>query len=109
MWPKLVGADLASHCRPVKLEDGELTIEAESTAWATQLRLLAGRLLTRIAAEVGRDVVTRIHVHGPAAPSWARARNASVAAAPRHVRLTALVKSWARSVCGLLLRSGHCR
>ena len=71
-WEALVGTDLATHCRPVKLEDGELTIEAESTAWATQLRGLAGRLLTRISSEIGRDVVRRIHVHGPVAPSWAK-------------------------------------
>jgi predicted nucleic acid-binding Zn ribbon protein len=71
-WEQLVGPDLASHCRPIKLADGELTIEAESTAWATQLRGLAGRLLTRISTEVGRDVVRRIHVHGPVAPSWGR-------------------------------------
>ena len=71
-WPQLVGADLASHCRPVKLTDGELTVEAESTAWATQLRGLVGRLLSRINAEVGRDVVRRIHIHGPVAPSWGR-------------------------------------
>jgi predicted nucleic acid-binding Zn ribbon protein len=72
MWQTLVGEDLASHCRPVKLEEGELTIEAESTAWATQLRLLSGKLLHRIGHEVGRDVVKRIHVHGPVAPSWAK-------------------------------------
>jgi predicted nucleic acid-binding Zn ribbon protein len=71
-WDVLVGSDVASHCRPVKLDDGELTIEAESTAWATQLRLLAGRLLDRITAEVGRDIVRRIHVHGPVAPSWVK-------------------------------------
>ena len=71
-WDALVGADLASHCRPLKLEAGELTIEAESTAWATQLRGLGARLLTRINAEIGRDVVRRIHVHGPVAPSWAK-------------------------------------
>src|SRR5437667_10133467 len=40
-WTKVVGQEISSHCRPVKLENGELTIEAESTAWATQLRLLA--------------------------------------------------------------------
>ena len=52
---------------------GELTVEAESTAWATQLRLLAGSLLRRIAAEVGHDVVRRLHIHGPAAPSFGSA------------------------------------
>jgi predicted nucleic acid-binding Zn ribbon protein len=77
-WPKVVGADLAEHCRPVKLEDGELTIEAASTAWATQLRLLAARLLARIAAQVGHNVVTRLHIHGPTAPSWVKG--------PRRVR-----------------------
>ncbi|MBX6748854.1 MAG: DUF721 domain-containing protein [Micromonosporaceae bacterium] len=71
-WDQIVGADLAAHCRPVKLTDGELTIEAESTAWATQIRLLSRPLLSRIQAEVGRDVVRRIHVHGPVAPSWGR-------------------------------------
>jgi predicted nucleic acid-binding Zn ribbon protein len=77
-WPKVVGAEVASHCRPVKLEGGELTIEAESTAWATQLRLLSARLLARIAAKVGHNVVTKLHIHGPAAPSWGRG--------PRRVR-----------------------
>jgi predicted nucleic acid-binding Zn ribbon protein len=71
-WDKVAGADIAAHCRPVKLDDGALTVEAESTAWATQLRLLAGRLLGRIAAEVGGGVVRSVHIHGPAAPSWQR-------------------------------------
>jgi predicted nucleic acid-binding Zn ribbon protein len=69
-WERVVGEEVAAHSRPVKLEKGELTIEAESTAWATQLRMLAGKLIARIAAEVGHNVVTRLHVHGPAAPSW---------------------------------------
>jgi predicted nucleic acid-binding Zn ribbon protein len=77
-WEKVVGADIASHCRPVKLEGGELTVEAESTAWATQLRLLAGKVLASIAAEVGGSVVTKLRIHGPAAPSWSRG--------PRRVR-----------------------
>lgn len=77
-WERLVGPDVAKHSRPVKLDDGELTVEAESTAWATQLRLLAGSLLRRIAAEVGHNVVRKLHIHGPAAPSWVRG--------PRRVR-----------------------
>ncbi len=71
-WERVVGPDLAAHCRPIKLVDGELTVEAESTAWATQLRLLAGRLLGQIAKQVGPNVVTRLHIHGPSAPTWSR-------------------------------------
>ena len=77
-WEKVVGPDVAKHSRPVKLEGGELTVEAESTAWATQLRMLAASLLKRIAAEVGHNVVTKLHIHGPAAPSWNKG--------PRRVR-----------------------
>jgi len=77
-WPRVVGADVAAHCRPVKLDNGELTIEAESTAWATQLRLLAARLLAGIAAQVGHNVVVKLHIHGPAAPTWVKG--------PRRVR-----------------------
>jgi predicted nucleic acid-binding Zn ribbon protein len=71
-WEKVVGPDIAKHSRPVKLDEGVLTVEAESTAWATQLRLLAATLLRSIAAEVGHNVVTRLNIHGPAAPSWSR-------------------------------------
>ncbi|MBO3741980.1 DUF721 domain-containing protein [Actinoplanes sp. NEAU-H7] len=71
-WEKVVGPDIAAHSRPVRLEGGVLTVEAESTAWATQLRLLAATLLRKIAGEVGNNVVTRLNIHGPAAPSWSR-------------------------------------
>lgn len=69
-WDRLVGADIAEHCRPTSLRDGELTVQAESTAWATQLRLFTKSLLVKISAAVGTGVVTKIHVHGPSAPSW---------------------------------------
>ncbi|MFI5834399.1 DUF721 domain-containing protein [Micromonospora sp. NPDC051300] len=77
-WERVVGPEVAQHSRPVKLENGELTVEARSTAWATQLRLLAGSLLKQIASEVGHNVVRKLHIHGPAAPSWSRG--------PRRVR-----------------------
>lgn len=69
-WPAVVGVEIADHCRPTKLENGELTVEAESTAWATQLRLLARQVLASIGKAVGPNVVRRLHIHGPAAPSW---------------------------------------
>jgi predicted nucleic acid-binding Zn ribbon protein len=76
-WKTLVGGDIAEHTKPVSLNDGELTVQAESTAWATQLRLLQRQILKRISDGVGKDVVRRIKVQGPAAPSWRRG--------PRHV------------------------
>ncbi|HEU0240076.1 MAG TPA: DciA family protein [Micromonosporaceae bacterium] len=82
-WERVVGPDVASHCRPVKLVDRELTVEAESTAWATQLRLLASKLLVQIAAEVGPNVVVRMRIHGPAAPSWSRGPRRVAGRGPR--------------------------
>ncbi len=76
-WPQLVGSDIADHCTPLSLRDGELVLQAESTAWATQLRTLQRELLYRLAVGVGRDVVRRIRVVGPSGPSWRHG--------PRHV------------------------
>jgi len=69
-WAQLVGAEIAEHAQPVALREGELTVQASSTAWATQLRLLQRQLIARIAVGVGPGVVTRLRVHGPATPSW---------------------------------------
>jgi predicted nucleic acid-binding Zn ribbon protein len=82
-WEVMVGADLAAHCRPVRLADGELVVEAESTAWATQLQLLSRRLLGRISGEVGRGVVTKLVIRGPVAPSWAKGSRRVMGRGPR--------------------------
>jgi predicted nucleic acid-binding Zn ribbon protein len=64
-WAEIVGADLASHTKPEALRDGELTVLADSTAWATQLRLLAAQLVHRLNAELGTGTVLRVRVRGP--------------------------------------------
>lgn len=69
-WARLVGDEVAEHAQPITLKDGELTVQASSTAWATQLRLLQRQLLAKIAAGIGHGVVKRMRIHGPAAPSW---------------------------------------
>lgn len=68
-WAQIVGADLAAHTAPDGLADGELTVTADSTAWATQLRLLAAELVRRLNAELGDGAVRRVKVRGPVAPS----------------------------------------
>jgi predicted nucleic acid-binding Zn ribbon protein len=65
-WAEIVGPDLAAHTKPDTLADGELTVTADSTAWATQLRLLAAQLVRRLNAELGDGSVRRVKVRGPA-------------------------------------------
>lgn len=64
-WAEIVGSDLAAHTTPETLTDGELTVSADSTAWATQLRLLASQLVKRLNAELGDGTVLRVRVRGP--------------------------------------------
>ncbi|HUC56121.1 MAG TPA: DciA family protein [Streptosporangiaceae bacterium] len=64
-WAQIVGPDLAAHTTPVGLAEGELVVSADSTAWATQLRLLASQLVRRLNAELGDGAVLRVLVRGP--------------------------------------------
>lgn len=76
-WPSVVGHQISDHATPTTLNDGVLSVTAESTAWATQLRLMQAQLLAKIAAAVGNGVVTSLKITGPSAPSWRKG--------PRHI------------------------
>jgi len=71
-WDLIVGADIAGHCRPERYAETELTVRTDSTAWATQLRLMAATLVRRLNEDLGDGTVTRIIVLGPTAPSWTK-------------------------------------
>jgi predicted nucleic acid-binding Zn ribbon protein len=73
-WPTVVGSHIADHASPTTLRDGVLTVAAESTAWATQLRIIQNQVLAKIAAEVGDGVVNSLRITGPVAPSWRKGR-----------------------------------
>ena len=76
-WSAVVGQQIAEHATPVGLSDGVLSVTAESTAWATQLRVIQAQLLAKIAAAVGNGVVTSLKITGPSSPSWRKG--------PRHI------------------------
>ncbi|AZG47034.1 DUF721 family protein [Gordonia insulae] len=77
MWDQIVGVDIAAHAQPTALSDNVLHIQAESTAWATQLRYMQGTILAKIAGAVGDGMVTTLRITGPKAPSWRKG--------PRHI------------------------
>jgi predicted nucleic acid-binding Zn ribbon protein len=82
-WSGVVGEQIAAHASPTALNDGVLTVSAESTAWATQLRMVQAQLLAKIAAAVGDGVVTSLKIVGPAAPSWRKGRYHIAGRGPR--------------------------
>ncbi len=73
-WPQIVGADVAAHCVPEEFEAGRLTVRTDSTAWATQVRMLVPTLLARLNDELGAGTVTHLQVLGPQGPSWKKGR-----------------------------------
>ena len=69
-WGEIAGADLAAHVKAESLRDGVLTLRAETTAWATQTRLLSTELLKKVHTHPEGKSVTAIKVLGPTPPSW---------------------------------------
>lgn len=69
-WPQIVGPDVAQHCEPQRYDEDArvLTVRCDSTAWATQLRLLAPQLVARLNADLGQGTVRLIKVMGPGGP-----------------------------------------
>jgi predicted nucleic acid-binding Zn ribbon protein len=74
-WADAVGAQVAAHARPVKLDGSVLLVEVDEPGWATQLRFLEADLLERLTAT--GSLVSRIEVRvNGAAASRRRGRTA---------------------------------
>lgn len=69
-WEQIVGEDVAAHVQTERFSEGVLTVRADSTAWATQVKLLAPNLVRRLNEEIEHGSVTRVVVFGPHGPSW---------------------------------------
>jgi predicted nucleic acid-binding Zn ribbon protein len=69
-WPDLVGAEVGAHSRAESFADGKLVVRTDSTAWATQLKLLAPSVVRRLNQDLGHGTVVVMEVLGPHAPSW---------------------------------------
>lgn len=73
-WETIVGPEVAQHTEVTAYEDGQLEIDADSTAWATELRLLAPRIVAKLNAQLGQGSVVRLNIHGPKGPSWVKGK-----------------------------------
>jgi predicted nucleic acid-binding Zn ribbon protein len=82
-WSDVAGAETAEHSTPAGIEDGVLTVHCDSTAWATQLRLMRGQITTQIAQRYPDAGIVSIKFEGPNAPSWKRGLRSIPGRGPR--------------------------
>jgi predicted nucleic acid-binding Zn ribbon protein len=82
-WADLAGAETALHSEPVGIEDGVLVVRCDSTAWATQLRLMRGQITTSIAQRFPDAGIESVKFDGPNAPSWKRGTRSIPGRGPR--------------------------
>lgn len=82
-WAAIAGAETAKHSTPLGIDDGVLTVQCESTAWATQLRLMRVEIMTRIVTEFTEAGVVSIRFQGPNAPSWKKGPRSIPGRGPR--------------------------
>ena len=75
-WGLIVGHDVASHVIIESFnldpsgQSGTLLLRADSSAWATQIRLLLPTISERLGNEIGQGRISEIKILGPTAPSW---------------------------------------
>jgi predicted nucleic acid-binding Zn ribbon protein len=60
-WDDAVGANVAAHVRPVRLDRRVLTVEVDEPAWATHVTFLSATIITRL-FEVARVELDRVEV-----------------------------------------------
>ncbi|MEQ1735188.1 MAG: DciA family protein [Rhodoglobus sp.] len=82
-WEEIVGEDTAAHSTPLGIEEGVLTVSCDSTAWATQLRLMRSQVATTIAVRFPDAGIDSVRFVGPNAPSWKRGPRSIPGRGPR--------------------------
>jgi predicted nucleic acid-binding Zn ribbon protein len=82
-WADVAGEETAKHSEAIAIENGVLQVRCESTAWATQLRLMRSELVTRILDRYPGAGVETIRFQGPDAPTWKRGPRSVPGRGPR--------------------------
>lgn len=51
-WPATAGELVAAHCQPAEVRNGCLTVVVDNPAWASEVRIFQGELLSRVRSVV---------------------------------------------------------
>ena len=82
-WANIVGADIAAHTIPSGAMDGVLEIQCDSSAWATQLRLMRNQLIETLATKFPEAGIVELSIKAPGVPSWKHGRRSVPGRGPR--------------------------
>ena len=82
-WPELVGDKAAPFSDAVEVVDGELIVQCTSTAWAQQLRMMHGEILTKLLQEHPDSGVQRIRFRTPYTGTFKRGYRSVPGRGPR--------------------------
>lgn len=82
-WPDIVGKDVALHAIPTGADHGVMEIQCDSSAWATQLRLMRSTLLESLSEKFPGASIVELSIKAPGAPSWKHGRRSVPGRGPR--------------------------
>lgn len=57
VWDEVVGPQIARRARPIRIRDGVLEVRVDQPVWMQQLQLLKPRILTRLNAALGKELL----------------------------------------------------
>lgn len=60
LWPHLVGLEIAAVAAPVAENAGVLTVRCEASAWASELQMMAPRIIAAINSELGESTLHKL-------------------------------------------------
>lgn len=82
-WDEVAGEETAEHSRLIGIEEGVLTVACDSTAWATQLRLMRVQITSRIVERYPDAGIQSVRFDGPGVPSWKKGLRSIPGRGPR--------------------------
>ena len=61
-WEEIVGEVIAAHARPQRIAKGELVLEVDDPAWASEMEWLVEEIVRRIRTSVETEEITSVKV-----------------------------------------------
>ena len=59
-WQNILGKDLADKCKPIKIEENILYLEAKNSVWRNELKLRERDLLNLVHKKIEKKIISKI-------------------------------------------------